>query len=49
MGIGARAMERLLLECGLKKITLDAKDSSAEKFWTAMGFEKIDNQTYYFK
>lgn len=46
MGIGSRAMERLLLECGVKKIALDAKDSDAEKFWQAMGFEKVDNQTY---
>ncbi len=49
MGIGTRALERLLLECGVKKVILDAKDDNAEKFWEAMGMEKIDNQTYCFK
>lgn len=48
-GIGTRAMERLLLESGVKKVCLDAKDDSAEKFWAALGMKKIDAQTFCFE
>ena len=47
-GIGTRAMERLMLETGAKKVWLDAKDNNAEKFWKACGMKKIDEQTYVF-
>ena len=48
LGIGTAAMERLMLETGAKKVTLAAKDTNAEIFWTAIGMQKIDEQTFEF-
>lgn len=48
LGIGTCAMERLMLETGAKKVTLDAKDVNAEIFWKSIGMEKIDEQTFTF-
>lgn len=48
LGIGTCAMERLMLETGAKKVTLDAKDVNAEIFWKAIGMEKVDEQTFTF-
>jgi predicted GNAT family acetyltransferase len=47
-GIGGSAMERLMLETGAKKVMLDAKDNNAERFWSAIGMKKVDEQTYVF-
>lgn len=48
LGIGTAAMERLMLETGAKKVTLAAKDTNAEIFWTSIGMQKIDEQTFEF-
>lgn len=48
LGIGTAAMERLMLETGAKKVSLAAKDTNAEIFWSAIGMEKIDEQTFEF-
>lgn len=45
-GIGSAAIERLLIETGVKKISLEARDNSAEEFWTSIGLKKIDDQTF---
>ncbi len=46
IGVGLAAIERLLLETGAKKISLDAKNKYAAKFWDSLGFKKLDEQTF---
>jgi len=45
-GIGARAVERLICEAGVKKIELDAKDHNSAMFWESLGMKKEDEQHY---
>ncbi|EID85861.1 Acetyltransferase [Treponema sp. JC4] len=47
-GLGTRAMERLMLETGAKKVVLEAKDTNAAIFWKSLGMKRVDEQTFTF-
>ena len=45
-GLGTRAMERLMLETGAKKVVLEA--TNAAIFWKSLGMKRVDEQTFTF-